>query len=319
MRHLFQYFTIITLLCTSIHIVRGQQLPLFTQYSEYKQLINPAALNNDYFRRDYKNHVSGSYRYQWTSVPGGPKTQVLKYDRVLDGYDGINWSVGGHLINDQTGPTGFSGAFLRLNAILTPDIKEEGLGIGLTVGAVQYRVNVNELEFLDPELLEYDNERKLAPDVGLGVFYYKNTGGGANRDNMFYAGLSVPQLLGWNLFFDKYSEKFSIKRVPHFYGVLGYNHDVTEEFYIEPTVWLRYVYQSIFSADFNIRCYFKDNFWIGGGISTAANFHLDVGVLIGPNIGYESVFKIGYAFDRAWTTYGPFFGYAHELNLSYSF
>ena len=45
--------------------------------------------------------------------------------------------VGGYLINDQTGPTGFTGAYGRFAGIISDDPYFGGLSFGISLGVVQ--------------------------------------------------------------------------------------------------------------------------------------------------------------------------------------
>ena len=73
------------------------------------------------------------------------------------------------------------------------------------------------------------------------------------------------------------------------------------------------------NIDFNLRYQLVDHFWIGTGVSTAGNYHLEAGYILGENMGWYSHLRIGYGFDYSFTTFGPAAGPAHEINLFYTF
>jgi len=124
---------------------------------------------------------------------------------------GVGLMVGGYLVNDQTGPTGFTGAYGRFAGIISDDIEYSGLSIGLAVGAVQYRVNASDLFVRDPgDIVSMEDQSKIFPDVGVGVYFYRTIEGGALADDLFYAGLSVPQVFGLNLDFRDANGEFCI-------------------------------------------------------------------------------------------------------------
>jgi len=109
----------------------AQQLSLFTQYRENIGIINPAAVENDYLA--FGNNISfgASYRTQWLGISGNPRTQTLRGTFLADQMSGVAIMAGGQLINDQTGPTGFTGFYGRIAGILTDDPAYGGLSIGL--------------------------------------------------------------------------------------------------------------------------------------------------------------------------------------------
>ncbi|MEM6967665.1 MAG: type IX secretion system membrane protein PorP/SprF, partial [Bacteroidota bacterium] len=142
------YPTIAFLLCCQF--LSAQQLPLFTQYRQNIGILNPAAINSDFHLNEHRISFGASYRNQWIGFDATPVTQTIRGEYVYDGGTGVGLQFGGYLINDQTGPTGFTGVYGRLGGILTEDATYSGLSFGLNIGAVQYRVNASELVTRDP-------------------------------------------------------------------------------------------------------------------------------------------------------------------------
>ena len=81
---MIRYFLLPILLLTSL-CVSAQQLPLFTQYRENATIINPAAMESDFFA--YGNNVTlgASYRAQWVGLSGAPRTQTIHTGLLADG------------------------------------------------------------------------------------------------------------------------------------------------------------------------------------------------------------------------------------------
>ena len=232
---------------------------------------------------------------------------------------GVGLMFGGSLVNDQTGPTGFTGAYGRIAGIISDDIEYSGLSIGLTAGVVQYRVNSSELFVRDPgDMVSMEDQSKIFPDVGLGVYYYRTFETGFLADDLFYSGISVPQVFGLDLNFKDENGDFSTQRIQHFYGLLGLYHYFDNDGYVEPSVWIKYAPNVPVSVDFNVRYQFPSNMWLGTGLSTAGTFHLETGFNLGENLGWDNIFKIGYGFDYSYNTFGPAVGSSHEINLAFS-
>ncbi len=308
------------ILSIGIHLP-AQQLPLFTQYGEQIGIINPAAVSSDFLLYEHNASFSATYRRQWTGLDAAPKTQTIRGEYVFAEGDGFGMVAGGHLINDQTGPTGFTGIYGRVAGILSSDPYDYGISLGFNVGLVQYRVNISEIKFLElNDILITEDQSRLYPDVGFGVFAYKRlSGGGFFDDSQIYGGISVPQLIGLNLEFKDANDQFFTKRVQRYYGVLGLVKHFDDNKYLQPTVWIKYVDGSPVNVDFNLRYQMAANFWLGTGASTAGSIRLESGLILSEEVGYGNHFKIAYSFDYSFRSFGPAAGTTHEISLFYSF
>ncbi|MBK7407865.1 MAG: PorP/SprF family type IX secretion system membrane protein [Saprospirales bacterium] len=307
------------LLCAQF--LPAQQLSLFTQYRENLGVLNPAAVSADYLTYESNVSIGASYRTQWTSFPSNPTTQTIHGIYLNADNNSFNMYAGGYLLNDVTGPTGLTGLYGRVGGILTGDPYYGGISIGISVGLVQFRLKTSELRFRDPDdvVAAGGDQMQLYPDVGAGIYAYKRLeGGGAFEDDVVYGGISVPQVMGLDLTFRNDQGEYSTQRVQHFYGIFGFYKFFDEYSFLEPSVWVKYAPNTPVNVDFNLRYQTAYNFWIGTGVSTAKNFHLEGGLLIG-EAGYGNLLRLGYGFDYAFTDYGPFTGGTHEVNLTYTF
>jgi type IX secretion system PorP/SprF family membrane protein len=298
----------------------AQQLPLFTQYRENTTIINPASFNHDFLLNEHNLSFGASYRRQWTDMKSGPRTQTVRGEYIFSELGSFALVTGGYLLNDKTGPTGLTGVYGRVAGILTDDPYYSGLSFGLSAGAVQYRVNVTEIKLREAgDVLGMDDQSQIFPDVGLGVFYYQLLdGGGFLDESHFYAGVSVPQVMGLDLEFQDDNSDFSTKRIQHFYGQVGLYKYIGDGF-IEPSLWVKYAPNVPLNVDLNVRYQMAGNFWLGVGGSSAGAAHLEAGLLVGESAGFDNNFRIGYGYDYNFSSFGPFAGSTHEINLSYSF
>lgn len=300
-------------------VTEAQQLPLFTQYRENLGIINPASLNGDYLL--YENNLSfgASYRIQWVGFDSAPRTQTIRGEYIYNTSGGVALVFGGYLLNDQTGPTGFTGAYGRIAGILSNDPDFNGFSVGLNFGAVQYRVNVSDIRLRQlNDVLTMDDQSKIFPDVGVGAYYYQVLNGGFFDGDYLYAGLSIPQIIGLDLEFTDDTGSFNTKRIQHFYGLLGLYKFFSNDSYLEPSVWVKYTPDVPVNVDINLRYQFEANFWLGTGVSTAGTFHLETGLVLGENIGVDGNLRIGYGFDYSFRSFGPSVGTTHEINVSYA-
>lgn len=310
------YLFLLVLLTLGGSALEAQQLSLFTQYRENATIINPAAVESDFLAFGQNITFGGSYRAQWVGLDNAPTTQTLRGSYLYAGGSGVTIMAGGHLINDQTGPTGFTGAYGRVAGVVSANPEEGGFVLGLSAGAVNFRVDASQIRLREEgDIIGTADQSQFFPDLGVGLYYYRMTG---RNDNMFYAGLSVPQIFGLDLTFQNDAGEYSTKRVQHYYGMLGYYFFFRDNSFLEPSVWVKYVEGAPSNVDFNLRYFTPVNFWVGAGASTAGTAHLETGVMLGDVTGFDRTFRIGYGFDYSFTSFGPTVGSTHEINLTFS-
>ncbi len=296
---------------------QAQQLSLFTQYRENTTVINPAALEGDFLGFGQNISFGASYRAQWVGLENGPTTQVVRGTYFNPDMRGVALMAGGHIINDQTGPTGFTGIYGRIGGIVSSDPEYSGLSIGLSFGMAQFRLNAADIILReDNDVLGSNNQTKIYPDVGLGIYYYTTLN---NRSSDYvYGGVSIPQVFGLDLTFQDENGEYATQRVQHFYGLLGMYKFFDNNSFIEPSVWIKRVAGAPLSVDFNLRYQLPVPLWIGAGGSTGNAVHLETGVLLGDSVGFSNTFKLGYGFDYSFNSFGPTAGTTHEINLTFS-
>lgn len=291
----------------------AQQLSLFTQYRENATLINPAAMESDFLTFGYNMLFGANYRRQWAGLENTPETQSLRFSYINDRARGATYHAGGYLLNDQTGPTGYTGIYGRIGTVISQDPEDSGLSVGLAVGYVAYQVRGDELILQDNgDPIAGANQSQSHPDLGFGVYYYKNVG----RDHLFYGGVSVPQLLGFDVTYQDEDGQFSVQRQRHYYGMAGWYFFTSEESFLELSSWVKYIEGVPFNADLTVRYQLPSAPYVGAGISTASNFHFEAGVNLGQSYGADSNFRFGYGYDYSFSSFGPSVGGTHELQLS---
>lgn len=308
------------LFLATTYLLQAQQLPLFTQYRENVAVINPAAMESDFLAFGQNVTIGASYRAQWVGLSGAPTTQLVRGTYLNPDLSGVTLLAGGHLINDQTGPTGFTGFYGKIGGVLTNDIDEGGLAVALSAGFVQFRVKASEIRLRDPD----DNigtidQSQFYPDLGIGLYFYRMLDGAWDGD-FIYAGVSVPQIFGLDLSFqDQETGEYLITRNQHIYGMLGLYKFFDNGGFIEPSVWVKYVANAPVHADINLRYQLPSALWIGAGGAINGTAHIEAGLTLGDNVGFDNTLKIGYGFDYSFSSFGPTAGSSHEVNLSMSF
>ncbi len=312
--------TVLTFLLIGLTInLFAQQLSLFTQYRENLTILNPAAVGSNYLTNEENLTFGATHRVQWQGIDGSPTTSTLRGDYLFESGSSVSLLTGGYLINDQTGPTGFTGLYGRVGGLLSDDPVYGGISLGLTFGMVQYRVNASEIRLRDEgDIIGADDQTTIYPDVGVGVFAYTLLDGGFFDDDYLYGGISIPQVFGLDLTFTGQNGEFFTQRVQHMYAVVGLYKFLRDESFLEPSLWVKYAPNAPVNLDFNLRYQMAENFWIGLGGATSQTMHLEAGFILGNNLGLDNSLRIGYGYDYSFTEFGPYTGGAHELNVSFS-
>jgi len=295
----------------------AQQLSLFTQYRENATLLNPAALESDYLTSegDYNMTIGANYRKQWAGLENTPETQSVRFSYINNRLSGATFTAGGYVLNDQTGPTGYTGVYGRVGTVIGRNPEYAGISVGLSLGYVGYRVNVSELVVRDQgdNLIGVD-QGQSHPDVGFGVYAYNYLG----NDHLFYGGVSVPQLLGFDITFQDDQGNFDVTRLRHYYGTAGWYWFTGQNSYLEVSTWVKHVEGAPLNADISARYQLPSAPYIGMGLSTAGIFHFEAGVNVGQSYNSDTNFRIGYSFDHSFQSYGPTVGGTHELQVAVS-
>ena len=298
----------------------GQQLPIFTQYREYHSFINPASISNDYMMGEYNLQTGASYRTHASDIDGTPTSIFLRGEYILRTKGSFDLSFGGYALGYNTDPFKTNGAYGKVAALFTKDPFYGAFSIGLTFGAMQYSVDVGGLRpfHINDAIITASNQTATAPDVGIGAFYYKQFRDGLFAGDVFYAGLSMPQILGSKAMFDDGSTAFSYQQERHIFAQGGYYKYFDELSFLHPSIWIKYVPTAPLHIDVNVQYQYKQNLWGGVGFSTSKIVHLELGTYINASSqGDKNRFKIGYGFDYSLGDLNDLLGTAHEINLSF--
>ena len=307
------------LLCTLLwfataYSALAQQLPLLSQFQEAVGVLNPAALDNNYHKFEHNLRFGAAHHSQWTGLDGNPQTSQLAGDIFFDDYGPVAPLLGGYFINDQTGPTGFTGLYAKVGGVLTSDPYYQGLAFGINFGVTQYNLRFSELSVRDEEtLLAANDDGRLSPDVGLGIYGYQRFG-----EHVAFVGVSVPQVLGLDLKFRGQDGELATTRYRHYYAQAGAVLALADNSFLEPSLWVKVVPEVPVNVSTTIRYQTPTAFYVGLGGSSAKMLHAETGVALGDRDRPERTMRIGYGFDYSFTAFGPFAGPTHEFTLSYS-
>tara|TARA_Y100000385_G_scaffold173394_1_gene179465 strand:- start:379 stop:1323 length:945 start_codon:yes stop_codon:yes gene_type:complete len=266
----------------------GQQNALNSQYLFNDFAINPAVAGT-------KNYtpLSLSYRRQWVGIDEAPISQNL----MLHTYIGENSGGGIHFFNDASGPSKRTG----LNSTFSYHIKtgkNSLLSFGLSGGITQFSMDRNRLITDIPGDIAVDkNHSQIIADCNFGILY---------KGNRHFIGLSGFNLLEnkTNLFATTTPIVNSLERI--LYGSAGYNFKIGAEIDLQPSAVIRYMFNSLYQVDGNLKLTIKESFWVGGSYRMDDAISFMGGIEVGSLV-------IGYAHEISTSAIKDFNDGTHEL------
>jgi len=292
-------FSLILSLVATAASVSAQQLQTSSMYDLQGVFHNPAMAG-----MKEKALVGITYRTQWSSISGAPKTETVFGSMALPQH---NIGLGGVIYNDQTGPTSRTGVALAFSKHI-PMANDAKFSLGIEARALQYSIDVSKLQQTlgsDPVLGSGNNKFKF--DAGFGIAYSSKN---------FEAGASVSQLiqskLGYYAGNMTPSEEGRLYR--HFYLHGSYKWKVDETAVITPNFMMIYLPNAPTEYQVGARVEHNELFWWGLG------YRVKQSVILSAGVNINRKFRIGYAFD---IYSNPISVYdkganAHEMLLSYN-
>ncbi len=142
---------------------KAQLLPLNAQYFQNRYLANPSMAG-----LDEGFNVNGTFRKQWSNIPGAPITQSLTLDQQLNK---VGWGV--NVYNEKAGGiqhTKLVGTF-AYHLPLSDD--EQKLNFGISFGASQDKLDLSTIknsDLNDPSIARF-NDRGYYLDGDFGLSY----------------------------------------------------------------------------------------------------------------------------------------------------
>lgn len=287
-----------TFFCLLIPIsLSGQLAPVTNQY-----ILNPLAINPAYAGNRGALNIASFFRRQWVGISGSPTTMTLSVDApFLDNKLGLGLIIS----NDKIGVT--KETRLNTNYSYKINIKDGILSLGLGAGIVTTNTAWSDLVVVDQEDSYYlvDSRVFVVPDFSFGVYYtFKN----------YFAGFSIPRLLGYSFNFDK--NKYTLKFGPEDYNYLfntGYVFELSPKVKLFPSTLVTYSPGEKVLYDINAHVNFLDRFW--AGISYRSN--RSIAALL--QVSVNNQFRVAYTYDFDFGKMGRYSNGSHEIMLRYEF
>ena len=298
------------LLAVFIFILTGlgtqaQQIEDFSLLRENAFVLNPAVAGTEGWM-----HGVATFRKEFLQINQSPYTALLSFNGQIAAK---NIGLGGYLIDDVTGPTSKIGANVAFAYNLPLQKKADKsdpdhiLSFGASVSIVQYRLNGSELQPNNPSdpQLTLLQATKIFPDASFGVYYrYKEN---------FFAGFSVPQIMGLNINYHSQDGTAAIKTVQQLNFLVGGKIPFDRgKLSIDPIADLRYEKGAPPQGDIGARFTILNLVWVGANYRTMNYMVFEAGFNV------KDVFKLSYAYDLNTASYTQEVGGTHELSLSFN-
>jgi type IX secretion system PorP/SprF family membrane protein len=275
----------------------GQLAPVTNQYILNPLTINPASAGN----RGALN-IAAFYRRQWVGISGSPETMTLAVDApFLDSKLGLGLII----LNDKIGVT--KETHFNTQYSYKINIKDGILSFGLGAGLITTNTAWSDLTVVDPEdsYMLVDSKVLVVPDFSFGAYYsYHN----------YFAGFSVPKLLGYSFSPDK--NKYISKFEPENYNFLfntGYIFTLSSKVKFFPSTLVSYTPGEKLLYDINAHFSLFDRLWTGLSYRSSRSI---AGLV---QFAINNQFRIAYTYDFDIGKIGKYSNGSHEVMLRYEF
>lgn len=317
----FGVFIIFSLMLLTA-VVKAQQIPLYSQYTMNKYLLNPAYAGS----QGYTSY-NLTARQQWMGFGNAktPSTQAIcaqtriLQSSVLSSLGLINRGLGrrrpsgrvgmgGYIFNDRNGVinrTGIQGTY----AYHIPAGDRQQLSFGVSGTVYQFKIDDESLILPDDDLgipdplIDGRRNTMFVPDATAGIYYmYQNFHIGVSGLNLFQSVLKFGS--------DQSYSNYQLLR--HYYLMTSYHYELDDDFALEPSLLIKSTERMNMQADISVKAYYQEDYWMGLSYRTGSALISKVGVKVG-NVYF------GYAYDYSLSeiqslTYG-----SHEIMVGVRF
>jgi type IX secretion system PorP/SprF family membrane protein len=296
-------FALIFLVTTAA--INAQQIEDFSLLRENAFILNPAVAGTEGWM-----HGVATFRKEFLQINESPYTALYAMNGLIASK---NIGLGGYLIDDVTGPTSKAGANfafaynLPIKKRYSNADPDHVLSFGASVSIVQYRLDGSQLQPNnpgDPQLVT-TSVFKIFPDASFGIYY-------KYKDN-FFAGFSVPQIMGLNINYQSTDGTAAIKTVQQLNFLVGGKIPFNKgKLSLDPVADFRYEKGAPPQGDIGLRFTVKNLVWIGYNYRSQSISVFEAGFNI------KDIFMLSYAYDLNMTSYTQEVGGTHEISLSFN-
>lgn len=285
-------------LLSAITTASAQQLHYTSQYLQHNSMYNPAAAGIS-----SKNLIGVSYRSQWSSFPGNPKTYMIYTDLELKK---LNAGIAGYIYRDETGPTSRTALQLAYSYHIKSRSEKNKFGIGIEVKGLQYAIDRAKIQGSIPnDPLLAGSDSKFLFDAGAGLYF---------TNSKLSLGAAVQQLIGSRIKLADVPGAYTHgKLYRHYNFTASYKLQTGDDIYIIPNFMARVIDHAPSEFDFGAKVDYQDKIWWG------LNWHIRQSWSI--QAGFRILQRISatYSYDYYVTPISVFSSGsgAHEIGLQF--
>jgi type IX secretion system PorP/SprF family membrane protein len=200
-----------------------------------------------------KGMIGISYRSQWASFPGNPRTYMLYADGDLKK---LHSGIAGYVYRDETGPTSRTGLQLAYSYHIISKNEKNKFGIGLEVRGLQYAIDREKIEGSIPnDPLLGGADSKFLFDAGAGLYF---------TDTKLSVGAAVQQMVGSRIELADVPGAYSHgKLYRHFNFTANYKLQTGDDVYIIPNAMVRVIEHAPTEFDLGAQVNYQQKVWWG--------------------------------------------------------
>lgn len=275
----------------------GQLTPVTSQY-----VLNPLSINPAYAGNRGALNIAAFYRRQWAGIPGAPETMTLAADApFLDSKLGLGFII----TNDKIGVT--KETHFLTNYSYKINMNKGSLSLGLGAGLITTNTSWSDLVVLDPgdENFLTNSRVFVVPDFTFGAYY-------SNQN--YFAGLSIPKLLGYKFNYDK--NRYTLMVNPGKYNYLlnaGYVYTLNQKIKLFPSTLITISPGEKLLVDLNAYVSLNDRIWAGVSYRNGRS----LGALC--QFAINNQFRVAYTYDFDFGKLGQYSNGSHEIMIRYEF
>jgi type IX secretion system PorP/SprF family membrane protein len=275
----------------------GQLTPVTSQY-----VLNPLSINPAYAGNRGALNIAAFYRRQWAGIPGAPETMTLAADApFLDSKLGLGFSI----TNDKIGVT--KEMHFLTNYSYKINMDKGSLSLGLGAGLITTNTAWSDLVVLDPGDENYLTNSRVfvVPDFTFGAYYLNQN---------YFAGLSIPKLLGYKFNYDK--NRYTLMVNPGKYNYLlnaGYVYTLNQKIKLFPSTLITISPGEKLLFDLNAYVSLNDRIWAGVSYRNGRS----LGALC--QFAINNQFRVAYTYDFDFGKLGQYSNGSHEIMIRYEF
>lgn len=287
-------FTFLGILLLLVNTIYAQQE---AQYSQY--MYNTISVNPAYAGSRNVLSVLALHRSQWIGLEGAPTTSTFSINTPIPE---TNLGLGISAISDRIGPTeqttvsGDISYTIRLSEKTNLSFGAKGTASFFSFD--QYRVTPFQAN--DPKWKSLSS--KMSPNFGVGMYLHSD---------MYYLGLSIPNLMESNFYNDNEIAINSQSRNYYFIG--GYVFDVSNWIKFKPAIVSKIVTGAPVQLDLSGNALFMDKFVLG------AAYRVDAALTGLAGFQVNDALFVGYSYDFDTTNLSRYNIGSHEIFIRYEF